>query len=30
MNYLEIAGTVVGLAYLFLEYRASIWLWAAG
>lgn len=30
MNYLEIAGTVVGLIYLYLEYRASIWLWAAG
>lgn len=30
MNYLEIAGTVVGLIYLYLEYKASIWLWAAG
>ncbi len=29
MNYLEIAGTVVGLVYLYLEYRASAWLWAA-
>ncbi len=27
---LEILGTLVGLAYLWLEYRASIWLWAAG
>lgn len=30
MNYLEIAGTVVGLIYLYLEYKASIWLWIAG
>lgn len=30
MNYLEIAGTIVGLIYLYLEYKASIWLWAAG
>lgn len=27
MNYLETIGTAVGLAYLWLEYRASIWLW---
>jgi len=27
MNYLEIIGTIVGLIYLWLEYRASIWLW---
>lgn len=26
---LEIAGVIVGLAYLWLEYRASVWLWAA-
>ncbi|MBQ8608418.1 MAG: nicotinamide mononucleotide transporter [Bacteroidaceae bacterium] len=30
MNYLEIIGTVVGLIYLWLEYKASIWLWLAG
>ncbi len=30
MNYLEIIGTVVGLAYLWLEYKASIYLWIAG
>lgn len=30
MNYLEIIGTAVGLAYLWLEYRASIYLWIAG
>lgn len=27
---LEIIGTVVGLVYLWLEYRASIYLWIAG
>ncbi len=27
---LEIAGTLVGLLYLWLEYRASIYLWIAG
>lgn len=30
MDYLEIAGTAVGLVYLYLEFKASIWLWAAG
>lgn len=30
MNYLEILGTVVGLVYLWLEYKASIYLWIAG
>lgn len=30
MNYLEILGTVVGIIYLVLEYRASIYLWIAG
>lgn len=30
MDYLEIIGTAVGLVYLWLEYRASIWLWVAG
>lgn len=29
MNYLEIIGTVVGLVYIWLEYRASIYLWIA-
>lgn len=29
MNYLEIIGTIVGLIYLWLEYKASIWLWVA-
>ncbi len=27
---LEIAGTIIGLIYLWLEYRASIYLWIAG
>lgn len=30
MNYLEILGTAVGVIYLVLEYRASIYLWIAG
>ncbi|MDE6811778.1 MAG: nicotinamide riboside transporter PnuC [Muribaculaceae bacterium] len=30
MNYLEIAGTLIGLIYLYLEYKASAWLWIAG
>jgi len=30
MTEIEIVGAVVGLAYLWLEYRASIWLWLAG
>ncbi|MBO5875370.1 MAG: nicotinamide mononucleotide transporter [Alistipes sp.] len=29
MFWLEVAGTAVGLIYLWLEYRASVWLWAA-
>lgn len=28
MQTLEIIGTLVGLLYLYFEYRASIWLWA--
>lgn len=27
---LDIITTILGLAYIFLEYRASIWLWAVG
>ncbi len=27
---IEIAGVIVGIAYLWLEYRASIYLWIAG
>ncbi len=27
---LEIIGTIVGLLYIWLEYRASVWLWLAG
>ena len=30
MFWLEVAGAVIGLIYLWLEYRASLWLWAAG
>jgi nicotinamide mononucleotide transporter len=30
MVVIEIIGALVGLAYLRLEYRASIWLWPAG
>ena len=29
MFWLEVIGTVIGLVYLWLEYRASVWLWAA-
>ncbi|MCC8020197.1 MAG: nicotinamide riboside transporter PnuC [Rikenellaceae bacterium] len=27
---LEIAGTAVGLVYIYLEYKANVWLWLAG
>lgn len=27
---IDIVGTIIGLVYLWLEYRASIWLWLAG
>ena len=27
---IEIIGTVIGLAYLYLEYKASVWLWPVG
>ena len=30
LNFLEIFGTIVGLIYLWLEYRANIYLWIAG
>ena len=29
MIWLEIAGVLVGLIYLWLEYKASVWLWLA-
>lgn len=29
MNYLEIAGTIAGILYLYWEYKASSWLWVA-
>ena len=28
MQWLEIVGVIVGLVYLYLEYKANIWLWA--
>ena len=30
MQYLDIITTVLGLVYIYLEYRASIWLWLVG
>lgn len=30
MNYLELTGAIIGLFYLYLEYKANIWLWIAG
>ncbi len=30
MDYLEIVGTAVGLVYIWLEYKANIYLWIAG
>ena len=29
-HWLDITTTVLGLAYILLEYRASIWMWAVG
>lgn len=29
-NWLEIVTTILGLIYIWLEYRASIWLWVVG
>ena len=29
-HWLDITTTILGLAYIILEYRASIWLWAVG
>lgn len=29
MDYLEIIGVIVGLVYLYWEYKASSWLWVA-
>lgn len=29
-HWLDITTTVLGLAYIFLEYKASIWLWLVG
>lgn len=30
MNWLDILGTIIGLIYIFQEYKASIWLWVTG
>lgn len=30
MDYIEIIGALIGLLYLYLEYKASIYLWFAG
>ena len=30
MNWLDLTTAVLGLAYILLEYRASIWMWAVG
>ena len=29
-HWLDITTTVLGLAYILLEYKASIWMWAVG
>lgn len=30
LDFLDIATTILGLVYIWLEYRASIWLWLVG
>jgi len=30
MNSIELLGAIIGLVFIFLEYRASSWLWIAG
>ncbi len=29
-HWLDIVTTILGLAYILLEYRASLWMWAVG
>ena len=29
-HWLDIVTTVLGLAYILLEYRASLWMWVVG
>ncbi|MBR1469041.1 MAG: nicotinamide mononucleotide transporter, partial [Prevotella sp.] len=29
-HWLDLLTTILGLAYIILEYRASVWLWAVG
>ncbi|MDR2950381.1 MAG: nicotinamide riboside transporter PnuC [Prevotella sp.] len=28
-NWISIAGAIIGLVFLFLEYKANVWMWAA-
>ena len=30
MNWLDIVTTILGLAYILFEYRASVWMWVVG
>ena len=30
LNWLDIVTTILGLAYILFEYRASVWMWAVG
>lgn len=30
LNWLDILGTIIGLVYIYQEYKASIWLWVTG
>lgn len=30
LNWLDVVGTVIGLVYIWQEYKASIWLWVTG
>ena len=30
MNWLDLTTAILGLAYIILEYRASLWMWAVG
>ena len=29
-HWLDIFGTIIGLVYIYQEYKASIWLWITG
>lgn len=30
MNWLDILGTIIGIVYIYQEYKATIWLWVTG